>query len=52
MKPWFSFVGLCFALVLLNHPTASAANTNLVVGTWETQWIGPGPGHLLPDVLK
>ena len=42
MKPWFSFMGLGCALVLLNPPTASAANTNSLVGTWETQWIGPG----------
>ena len=42
MKPWLSFVELCFALVLLNPPTASAADTNLLVGTWGTQLKGPG----------
>jgi hypothetical protein len=42
MKPWFAFVGLCCALGLLNLPTASGANTNLLVGTWETQLVGPG----------
>jgi hypothetical protein len=42
MKPWFAFLGLCFVPGLLNPPTASGANTNFLVGTWETRLIGPG----------
>ena len=41
MKPFFSFVGLCSAL-LLSQPSTLTANTNSLVATWETQLIGPG----------
>lgn len=43
MKRLFSFVGLCSALVLLHSQTAPAANTNSLIGTWETQVTGIGP---------
>ena len=43
MKQFFSFVGICAALVLLSQPGASAANTNALIGVWETQVIGVGP---------
>ena len=43
MKQLVSFVGLCSVLVLLNQPAAPAANTNALIGTWETQVTGVGP---------
>jgi hypothetical protein len=42
MKQLVSFIGMCAGLVLLTQPSAPAANTNALIGVWETQVTGPG----------
>jgi hypothetical protein len=45
MKRLVLLAGLCSAFTLFDSPAAPAANTNTLIGSWETQLTGPSLGR-------